>query len=285
MGNVLNFTRKKIAFVGETMSKTNVIRHTPVLYRLAGPSGEEVCPSLFTMDDYRKLDENADKMSYAMEMIYDWCVEELKVDLDEDPSMRLYAISLEDNRILYTMILDDEGFFLEVKDLSQAYPRYLSEEKNELKTEPGRRGNSIYIVGEVDDGTGRVVNTPVVNQIHNSNERVMFPGLFTSRTLEQFFQKPKFGDTLSCLFHCLLLDVEEQGIKTEIDNGEDVFKALKLYFIDRNTGQVLYCINTIQSREEGDILVPEDWLSGESMIQYMDISDCMLLDMTVEVAD
>ena len=60
---------------------------------------------------------------------------------------------------------------------------------------------------------------------------------------------------------------------------------MKLYFIDRNTGQVLYCINTIQSREDGDILVPEDWLSGESMIQYMDISDCMLLDMTVEVAD
>ena len=285
MGTVLEFKRKKIAFIGEMIHVDGDVIHTPYLYKIADPvKGEELCTRLFTIDDLDELPCDDWKINNALGEIYEWCYEYFNSMIEyEADSFKLYAVSLEDRRIMYSLILMNGSWVAGDWMLDHCLPQYFSDEKG-LPTEPAdTRGNTICMVGEVLDASGEVYHTPVVTKITNvKTGRVQFPGLFRRRSLKSFFDYDKYQDVISCLFHCLICEAEKMGADTWLVRDDNEFQNIGLAFVDRRIGRVLYELNTIQSTVDGNIVIPEDWTAEGTCPRYIDLSDAQTIELNVE---
>ena len=288
MGRILEFKKKKIAFVGEMIREDGSVVHSPYLYKISyDDTGKEISPRLFTIDDLEDLPCDDDNINSALEAIYRWCYDYFNDKVDEDSdTYKLYAVSLDDRMILYSLVLSDSSWMAADCFMGNCLPQFFGSEPKVPADETEHTGNNIYIMGEVLDANGEIYHTPVVKQINEiESSYVMFPGLFRKRTLKSFLEYEKYQLVIGCLFECLINEAEEMGADTLMVREDNEFQHIRLEFIDRKTGRILYVINAIQSSVDGNIIIPEKWDTKDTLPRYIDMENAEIIDLSVEVED
>lgn len=285
MGEVLQFKRRSIAFFGELLGEDGAILHTPYLHKICDPdTGEEVCPRLFTIDCFDDFPADDAKVNIAMGLMYlEFWTYFATLQDENSESFKAYAVSVDDGRILYSLVMTDEMWLGGEKYGSNAAMAVrLGKEKGIPMEEPSHKGNSIYVAGSVRTPEGECYQTPVVRRINNvENNKVLFPGMFTLRTIESFFGYGDCDGIISCLAQCLLAEAEEMGADTWLEGDTGPFQAVELSFVDRESGRVLYAMDAINSVNDGNVLIPERWEPGKTYPKYFDLENATFIDLNV----